>query len=251
MAVSRRPAERGGCFATSRYTWRDNTWPHRPSYSQKIVGVGVWRALRRGVWRRRVVLPPRWDCGRLARTTYATATEARRSFFFCGVVRSAPRLQSRGARAFRNASTPPSVPTSFSRKWPYVGVSMSVVGSPFSPVGTRKRRVRGAPRKVVEAYRRQMYSPGGRSIAFVVSMGFGAGASSSVARCSASWCATSMARCSCSFSAKACRAARRWGSGAATTRIGFQEIWRPSLDRNTLVGSISISSRASLPAGGS
>ena len=82
-------------------------------------------------------------------------------------------------------------------------------------------------------------------------MGFGAGASSSVARCSASWCATSMARCSCSFSAKACRAARRWGSGAATTRIGFQEIWRPSLDRNTLVGSISISSRASLPAGGS
>ena len=40
----------------------------------KIVGVGVWRALRRGVWRRRVVLPPRWDCGRLART-YAKATE--------------------------------------------------------------------------------------------------------------------------------------------------------------------------------
>ena len=67
-------------------------------------------------------------------------------------------------------------------------------------------------------------------------LGFGAGASRrrdcSCARCSASSCAW----CSCSVSARAWRAARRWGSGVSTTRIGFQEILRPSLDWNALAG---------------
>ena len=54
--------------------------------------------------------------------------------------------------------------------------------------------------------------------------------------------------CSCSFSARAWRVARRRGSGATTTRIGFQESSRPFLDRNTLAGAISISSPESLPA---
>ena len=74
--------------------------------------------------------------------------------------------------------------------------------------------------------------------------GFGAGASRRQ-DCSRARC---LARCSCSFSARAWRVARRRGSGAATTRIRFQEISRPSLDRNTLARAISISSPASLPA---
>ena len=140
----------------SRDPLGDNTGAHR--HGRKVVGVGAWGALRRGVSQGRTVLRPRWDCGCVVIYTCgaccgatgigAAAMEARRSF--CGVVRSAPRWQSKGARAFRNASTPPSASTSFSRKWPYVGVSTSVVGSPSSPTGTR-RTVRGALRKVVEA----------------------------------------------------------------------------------------------------
>ena len=67
------------------------------------------------------------------------------------------------------------------------------------------------------------------------------------ARCSASSCAW----CSCSFSASAWRVARRWGSGAATTPIGFPETLRPSPSWNTLAGSISISNPVPSQMGGS
>ena len=82
-----------------------------------------------------------------------------------------------------------------------------------------------------------------------MSLGFGAGASRrqdcSRARCWASSCAW----CSCSFSARAWRVARRWGSGAATTPIRFQETLRPSPGWNTLTGSISISKPVPLSMG--
>ena len=39
-----------------------------------------------------------------------------------------------------------------------MGVSMSIVDSPFSSIGARKRIVRCQPRKVVEVKRRNIYS---------------------------------------------------------------------------------------------
>ena len=229
-----------------------------------LASLGVLWLSRPGQGRKNTLGCSHWQCGRSTRTgkrcffvplrVYATAIETKRLFFLFGVVRTSPRLQSRREFVFRNVSTPPRASTAFCKKWPCVGVSTSVVDSPFSPLGARKRIVRGASRQVVEAKRRQTYSPGSRPIALVVFLGFGAVVSWSLALFSASCCSVSAVWCSWALFARSCKIGRRFASGAATTRIGFHAISQSFfLEWKTLAGSISISSPAFLvgPRGGS
>ena len=136
-------------------------------------------------------------------------------------------------------------------KLSYAGVSMSVAGSPFPSIGARKRIVRCAPRKIVEAKHRKVYSSTDISVVLVQSLVGGVGTSSidssSLASFSRVWR-------SCFFLGSSCSNGRRLLSDPHKTRtqlaffvnlhravIGpsatLTSRWRPDIDlRRMLTG---------------
>ena len=126
-----------------------------------------------------------------------------------------PNLQTIGCRTSCSA---PMRSTSFSRKCPCVGISASVVGSPFSSIGRRNSIAFVFPRKTVVAYLLHRYCPGARSIAFFQSLWFGVVVLYRVSN-------VSVCFSSCSFSRASCRRdGSSAGIGACSISIGYHAI---------------------------
>ena len=147
LGVARGPGARGGSRGR-----RDHAGAYCHRNGKKMAGVGTQGALRRGVSRKGGVLHLWRDRGGLDGVHKANCRKGDQAVLL--FLRRCPlraQVAEQGAYAFRSASILPIAAISPSRKCPYISVYSSVAGCPSSPAGTRKRRARSTPLKVIEA----------------------------------------------------------------------------------------------------